>query len=80
MARDDAVTGVLLLFEAEIVRAVSDKLIKLLKRALVEEKVDAKLKANPKQSYSDALKEVMSENEGLEQRYDEGLTPKRNKK
>ena len=43
--------------------------------AEVEAKIAAKQKENPKLKYSDALKEVMSENEGLEQRYDEGLTP-----
>jgi len=41
--------------------------------AEVESKVEAKMKGNTKLSYSEALKEVMSENEGLEQRYDEGL-------
>lgn len=39
----------------------------------VETLVNAKMKANDKLSYSDALKQVMSENPGLEQRYDEGL-------
>lgn len=39
----------------------------------VETKVNAKLAANPKMKYSEALKEVMSENEGLEERYSSEL-------
>ena len=42
-------------------------------QAEVEAKVEEVLKANDKLSYSDALKKVMSENAGLEQKYDEGL-------
>lgn len=43
-------------------------------------KVDAKMKANDKLQYSEALKQVLSENEGLEQRFDEELVPVRNAK
>jgi len=42
-------------------------------QAEVEAKIAAKITANPKMRYSEALKEVMSENQGLEQRYDEEL-------
>ena len=42
-------------------------------QAEVEAKVAEKIKANDKLSYSEALKQVMAENEGLEQRYDEEL-------
>lgn len=42
-------------------------------QAEVETKVNAKLTANPKMKYSEALKEVMSENEGLEERYSSEL-------
>ena len=39
----------------------------------LDSKVAEKMKTNPKMKYSEALKEVVSENPGLEQRYDEGL-------
>lgn len=42
-------------------------------QAEVEAKIEAKMKSNDKMSYSDALKEVMSENKGLEERYDSEL-------
>lgn len=42
-------------------------------QAEVEAKVSAKIKANEGMSYSTALKQVMSENEGLELRYDQEL-------
>lgn len=42
-------------------------------QAEVESKIAAKMTANKSMKYSDALKEVMSENEGLEKRYDEEL-------
>ncbi len=44
-------------------------------QAEVETKVNAKLAANPKMKYSEALKQVMSENKGLEERYDGELSP-----
>jgi hypothetical protein len=42
-------------------------------QAEVDAKIDAKMKANDKLSYSEALKQVMSENKGLEERYDSEL-------
>lgn len=42
-------------------------------KAEMEAKVEAKLSANPKLKYSEALKEVFAENEGLETRYDKEL-------
>lgn len=45
--------------------------------AVVEAKVSEKMKADSKLSYSDALKQVMSENPGLEQKFDEELVPVR---
>lgn len=48
--------------------------------AEVGAKVDAKLAANPKMTYSDAVKEVMAENKGLEEHYDSELTPVRGAK
>ncbi len=39
----------------------------------VDKLVDAKIAANPKMAYSEALKAVFSENKGLEQRYNDGL-------
>ena len=42
-------------------------------QAELNAKVDAKLAANKGMKYSEALKEVMAENKGLEQRYDEEL-------
>lgn len=45
--------------------------------AEVEAKVTAKMTANPKMRYSEALKAVMSENEGLETRYDGELPSSR---
>lgn len=41
--------------------------------AEVEAKIAEKMKANDKLKYADALKQVMAENEGLEQRYSEEL-------
>lgn len=41
--------------------------------AEVDGLVDTKMKANPKMSYSEALKAVFGENKGLEQRYNDGL-------
>lgn len=43
----------------------------------VDAKIAKKMESNKNLKYSEALKEVMAENEGLEQRYDEGLTPVR---
>jgi hypothetical protein len=43
--------------------------------AKIAEKMTAAEKAGKVMKYSDALKEVMSENEGLEKRYDEELSP-----
>lgn len=42
-------------------------------QAELETKVNAKLAANPKMTYSEALKAVLSENKGLEERYDSSL-------
>ena len=48
-------------------------------KAELDLKVEAKMKADPKMKYSDALKSVLSENEGLEARFDGELTPVRGK-
>lgn len=42
-------------------------------QAEVNAKIEAKMKTDPKMKYSDALKAVMSENSGLEERYDSEL-------
>lgn len=42
-------------------------------QAELDTKVNAKMTANPKMKYSDALKAVMAENKGLEERYDSEL-------
>lgn len=42
-------------------------------KAIVNAKVEAKMKANDKMKYSDALKEVFAENDGLELSYDKEL-------
>ena len=48
--------------------------------AEVEAKVKDTMEKNPKMTYSEALKDVMAKNEGLEQRYDEGLPVAKSKK